>query len=69
MHKRKVTVQFDRSYLQCSPNTMAYLYASIQEQETPITIHLGPADTRMIFEWFMLGQIDELKLEKWPGPQ
>lgn len=65
---RRITVQLDRKYAPRPANEMAYLFADLQEGRDGGSIHLGETDTRMVIEWFVLGYIDKLKLEMWPGP-
>ncbi len=67
MHERRITVQLDRAYAPRPANEIAYLLADLQEGRQGGTIHLGEADTRMVIEWFVLGYIDKLTLEPWPG--
>lgn len=62
-----ISVQYDPYYAPLSSTEMAMHYSHAQQVGGEV-IHLGPKDTQLVITWFVNGQLDKLKLERWQGP-
>ncbi len=67
--KRSITVQYLRRHPTRRADEMSEIFRSVQEDQGDHVVLLGESDTRAVFSWLIYGDIDELKLEKWPSSQ